>query len=137
PPDKSAFAAMALSPDGRQLAFTTIDVTGRRQLWIRALDEVSARAPAGTEGAWNRSEEHTSELQSRFDLVCRLLLEKKKYKESEERAIVPGCVAPVQHPDLHLRPPTTSPGPCPSAGMSALRAVNSDADITSELPHHS
>src|SRR5438067_13456028 len=30
----------------------------------------------------NRSEEHTSELQSRFDLVCRLLLEKKKISES-------------------------------------------------------
>src|SRR5699024_12044462 len=28
-----------------------------------------------------RSEEHTSELQSRFDLVCRLLLEKKNRKE--------------------------------------------------------
>src|SRR5207249_9370650 len=28
----------------------------------------------------SRSEEHTSELQSRFDLVCRLLLEKKKSK---------------------------------------------------------
>src|SRR5207249_8476988 len=28
-----------------------------------------------------RSEEHTSELQSRFDLVCRLLLEKKKKTE--------------------------------------------------------
>src|SRR5438874_9219692 len=28
--------------------------------------------------AWARSEEHTSELQSRRDLVCRLLLEKKK-----------------------------------------------------------
>src|SRR5699024_12776994 len=28
-----------------------------------------------------RSEEHTSELQSRFDLVCRLLLEKKKQKK--------------------------------------------------------
>src|SRR5438067_13067874 len=28
----------------------------------------------------SRSEEHTSELQSRFDLVCRLLLEKKKNK---------------------------------------------------------
>src|SRR5699024_12723345 len=27
----------------------------------------------------NRSEEHTSELQSRFDLVCRLLLEKKNH----------------------------------------------------------
>src|SRR5207249_11778984 len=29
-----------------------------------------------------RSEEHTSELQSRFDLVCRLLLEKKKKKKT-------------------------------------------------------
>src|SRR5699024_12198831 len=29
-------------------------------------------------GEMRRSEEHTSELQSRFDLVCRLLLEKKK-----------------------------------------------------------
>src|SRR5207249_5022523 len=32
-----------------------------------------------------RSEEHTSELQSRFDLVCRLLLEKKK-KLQDRRA---------------------------------------------------
>src|SRR5690349_23145672 len=31
-----------------------------------------------------RSEEHTSELQSRRDLVCRLLLEKKKKKTKEE-----------------------------------------------------
>src|SRR5699024_11470469 len=30
------------------------------------------------DGMGLRSEEHTSELQSRFDLVCRLLLEKKK-----------------------------------------------------------
>src|SRR5207249_7210351 len=29
-----------------------------------------------------RSEEHTSELQSRFDLVCRLLLEKKKKQKN-------------------------------------------------------
>src|SRR5712664_4893043 len=29
---------------------------------------------------WSRSEEHTSELQSRSDLVCRLLLEKTKTK---------------------------------------------------------
>src|SRR5438067_7300430 len=32
----------------------------------------------GSPGMRRRSEEHTSELQSRFDLVCRLLLEKKK-----------------------------------------------------------
>src|SRR2546421_6271000 len=30
---------------------------------------------------WVRSEEHTSELQSRSDLVCRLLLGKKNHKE--------------------------------------------------------
>src|SRR5699024_11233645 len=32
----------------------------------------------GPNDVYVRSEEHTSELQSRFDLVCRLLLEKKK-----------------------------------------------------------
>src|SRR5699024_11847862 len=32
----------------------------------------------------HRSEEHTSELQSRFDLVCRLLLEKKKNHKKTE-----------------------------------------------------
>src|SRR5437868_7947965 len=31
-----------------------------------------------------RSEEHTSELQSRFDLVCRLLLEKKKKNKNRK-----------------------------------------------------
>src|SRR5207249_10869359 len=36
---------------------------------------------AGTWAPTGRSEEHTSELQSRFDLVCRLLLEKKKTTE--------------------------------------------------------
>src|SRR5699024_8828999 len=34
----------------------------------------------------HRSEEHTSELQSRFDLVCRLLLEKKKTSSTSTRA---------------------------------------------------
>src|SRR6266496_6312036 len=36
------------------------------------------RAGQGTARDQDRSEEHTSELQSRRDLVCRLLLEKKK-----------------------------------------------------------
>src|SRR5699024_12158375 len=35
-----------------------------------------------------RSEEHTSELQSRFDLVCRLLLEKKKMHATDNHATV-------------------------------------------------
>src|SRR5438067_10557402 len=36
-----------------------------------------------------RSEEHTSELQSRFDLVCRLLLEKKNAKLSTRSTSTP------------------------------------------------
>src|SRR5699024_12821714 len=35
-------------------------------------------------GLVERSEEHTSELQSRFDLVCRLLLEKKKIQNDKQ-----------------------------------------------------
>src|SRR5207249_5485191 len=43
------------------------------------------KAPLWCERLWKkgslvRSEEHTSELQSRFDLVCRLLLEKKQHE---------------------------------------------------------
>src|SRR5690606_40065890 len=39
-----------------------------------------SRASRGTPRRTRRSEEHTSELQSRENLVCRLLLEKKKHK---------------------------------------------------------
>src|SRR5438067_8361730 len=39
---------------------------------------LSAQGRLHALGGRDRSEEHTSELQSRFDLVCRLLLEKKK-----------------------------------------------------------
>src|SRR3712207_7699165 len=59
-----------------------------------------ARAGGGSRPAapparprWRRSEEHTSELQSRQYLVCRLLLEKKK----------------KQNMVLHLSPPTFVP----------------------------
>src|SRR5690349_22278121 len=59
---------------------------------------VGARASGGRKSGWTarcgaalpsdsvrkRSEEHTSELQSRRDLVCRLLLEKKKKKKNRK-----------------------------------------------------
>src|SRR5699024_12592790 len=45
--------------------------------WSGARDAivVESRLPRALTAACVRSEEHTSELQSRFDLVCRLLLE--------------------------------------------------------------
>src|SRR5699024_11668666 len=46
---------------------------------IRVVTEPGAD-PAKDQYRLKRSEEHTSELQSRFELVCRLLLEKKKEK---------------------------------------------------------
>src|SRR5256885_5941056 len=44
----------------------------------------ATRAPAARRSAVRRSEEHTSELQSPCNLVCRLLLEKKKKSENTE-----------------------------------------------------
>src|SRR5699024_11533368 len=41
--------------------------------------------PAPNSYRRSRSEEHTSELQSRFDLVCRLLLEKKKITREHQQ----------------------------------------------------
>src|SRR5476651_652300 len=43
------------------------------------------------QGRWSRSEEHTSELQSRQYLVCRLLLEKKNCSDAPAKASVPGA----------------------------------------------
>src|SRR3712207_8631847 len=62
---------------------------GDRHVAVRALvgyDEVAGSAPAAESGTdRNRSEEHTSELQSRQYLVCRLLLEKKKARPHRNR----------------------------------------------------
>src|SRR3989449_7610305 len=44
-----------------------------------------------------RSEEHTSELQSRLHLVCRLLLEKKKQKQDGARQITVDPAEATQH----------------------------------------
>src|SRR5688572_32748625 len=46
----------------------------------RAPDAVQVEAGLGLQALDPRSEEHTSELQSQSNLVCRLLLEKKKQK---------------------------------------------------------
>src|SRR2546422_3926527 len=51
-----------------------------------------ARLPA-TRDLATRSEEHTSELQSRLHLVCRLLLEKKKKTTHAERTQQPSAMS--------------------------------------------
>src|SRR5687768_17791798 len=51
----------------------------------RRLVEHACPAPLTFRAAYDRSEEHTSELQSRLHLVCRLLLEKKKHAQLRDR----------------------------------------------------
>src|SRR3712207_8365659 len=48
----------------------------------------ATRVPFGAMAAGGRSEEHTSELQSRQYLVCRLLLEKKKTEVQSRKSVV-------------------------------------------------
>src|SRR5256885_6775309 len=59
------------------------------------------RAERGYSGAGadhdDRSEEHTSELQSPCNLVCRLLLEKKKARHAGEVGQLPGRHRPPTH----------------------------------------
>src|SRR5207248_11548653 len=55
------------------------DVNGEGDARLRGARAAAAAAGrAADSAAGRRSEEHTSELQSPYDLVCRLLLEKKK-----------------------------------------------------------
>src|SRR2546427_3148026 len=49
----------------------------------RQIEDAGDRDHAREQGGGARSEEHTSELQSQSNLVCRLLLEKKKTKYSD------------------------------------------------------
>src|SRR2546428_3457196 len=67
----------------RQAGQARACVPGEREPRLVALHQDHFQSDTGAEGAElgdeeQRSEEHTSELQSRSDLVCRLLLEKKK-----------------------------------------------------------
>src|SRR2546422_4460497 len=78
---------------------------------------VSWRGPAvGRSHAWKpangpRSEEHTSELQSRLHLVCRLLLEKKKTKiPHPERTHTSYAQRPATLPDRHVSQRQYPPG---------------------------
>ncbi len=48
-PEMTALRGIALSPDGRRLAYVARDSSGRNLLWIRALDSLSMQALPGTE----------------------------------------------------------------------------------------
>src|SRR5258707_4335533 len=86
-------------PRSTLFPYTTLFRSDRLQAWIIAAEagratsqEATNRAGSSRKSATRRaivrSEEHTSELQSRQYLVCRLLLEKKKIRLRQTTLLV-------------------------------------------------
>src|SRR3712207_7728415 len=76
------FLMIRRPPRSTLFPYTTLFRSGREELGVRCADErpvgLADVAELLVTERGSRSEEHTSELQSRQYLVCRLLLEKKK-----------------------------------------------------------
>src|SRR5438874_7297699 len=69
------------------LVILAVGVSALQRLLVRSVATVTADRETTRGHGGHRSEEHTSELQSRRDLVCRLLLEKKKKKKNGEKIL--------------------------------------------------
>src|SRR5699024_12366537 len=84
----ASVSSLVIPPPPRSTLFpyTTLFRSREAALPAAAPGGTGSRTPGGrarrdgnpATGTGRRSEEHTSELQSRFDIVCRLLLETKK-----------------------------------------------------------
>src|SRR2546430_13267984 len=85
-----------------------------RPLHLAGPPNLNTRGPNPLQLRW-RSEEHTSELQSQSNLVCRLLLEKKKKPTIPPSANPPQCRIP-QSPLPPIRPGS----PLHSSPLTAL-----------------
>src|SRR5260370_2407436 len=79
---------------------------------------------------WRRSEEHTSELQSHLNLVCRLLLEKKKKitSISLRMPVLGSC------PRARSRPPPIAPNRTPS--ITTHVKLHDRPHASKERPQH-
>src|SRR2546428_4743559 len=86
-PYTTLFRSRGARPNSHAKAHSTRGPLARRPRAPRGggLQEEHARPHPARRRRGARSEEHTSELQSRSDLVCRLLLEKKKKADYPHR----------------------------------------------------
>src|SRR6202044_3023569 len=86
---------------------------------ISGIGSYSRYSKCDSEISVARSEEHTSELQSRENLVCRLLLEKKAKRPDKRQCF-------LKTPRARIRsgvfPPTEGPLPDPGAGATGWGA---------------
>src|SRR5688500_19976388 len=95
-PSSTLFPYTTLFRSERQLTLDSGRVenagTGRRSRVGGRRSEVGSRLCQFSASRVSRSEEHTSELQSPCNLVCRLLLEKKKRSRKDKAAGAIGTV---------------------------------------------
>src|SRR5256886_3207857 len=94
---------------------------------IVVLPAASASETPARSTSRSRSEEHTSELQSQSNLVCRLLLEKKKIQELTPQPLAIKLVEPI-HP---------CPGLAPVVASSARSAIEAPLYYDSHVHAHS
>src|SRR5438034_8242677 len=93
-PDLHSFPTRRSSDLGKSLSWPVTWLPSTRPAAICSITKTPtvlliARLPISCQ----RSEEHTSELQSHSDLVCRLLLEKKKSQSTQHTTQVSRCAS--------------------------------------------
>src|SRR2546422_6527749 len=82
PPRSTLFPYTTLFRSHADALVIAVGARASSAWWLRSWDRFCLPKPFATiDVGKQRSEEHTSELQSRLHLVCRLLLEKKKKKK--------------------------------------------------------
>src|SRR2546427_2076057 len=101
--------------------------------WKRHTKTGRERAAMGGNG--RRSEEHTSELQSQSNLVCRLLLEKKKNKqEPQSHAIIVGNLLTVeQTPSVGNSSAICIAHNIPTPSLTCTKSSSDDAQAVLQL----
>src|SRR2546430_9863072 len=95
PPRSTLFPYTTLFRSSGSLEQSNVDMTAQLVNMITAQRDFQANA--------QRSEEHTSELQSQSNLVCRLLLEKKKSEYSHDDHLLAFMLEPCNRHDAQRR----------------------------------
>src|SRR2546427_555775 len=116
-PRSAVFYTRALATEDAELAAVVASEVVRG----RAQSLQAGSGPHGPYGSYPRSEEHTSELQSQSNLVCRLLLEKKKTTQIQAQSnIVCSLMLEKQnrYPTVPPRTLTQSPRTRPHASYA-------------------
>src|SRR2546422_7914515 len=91
PPRSTLFPYTTLFRSGRQTAGRALRHAGvrrhqgKRNTQLSQRSQIAGQQETHLNDGRTRSEEHTSELQSRLHLVCRLLLEKKKKNKKQRQ----------------------------------------------------